>query len=65
MEKSLNLAISRYNELEKFLNISTNDIHTEIKNPSLPFELTFISKKRRQEIVSSKYEFQKKKKINL
>lgn len=60
MEKSINLAILRYNELEKVLNIPSNKIHTEIKNSSAPFELTFISKKRRQEIVSSKYEFQKK-----
>lgn len=52
MENSLNLAISRNNKLEKNLTVSANNLHSEKKNSSESFKLTFVFKKRRQEMAS-------------
>ncbi|XP_026811147.1 uncharacterized protein LOC113552468 [Rhopalosiphum maidis] len=50
MNKSIALAVKRYNEMRMFLNLPKDNLYSEIKNPTKPFELNFISKKKREEI---------------
>ena len=52
MEKSLDLAVKRYNEMRIFLDLPMDDLYSEIKDQNMtPFQLNYISKKKRQEIV--------------
>lgn len=53
MEKSLESVIIRYNEIGQFLKLPIEDIYTEIKIKKEPFKLNYISKQRRQTIVSA------------
>ncbi|XP_025204345.1 uncharacterized protein LOC112601121 [Melanaphis sacchari] len=50
MEKSIDLAVKRYNEIRIFLNLPMDDLYSEIKNQTKPFKLDYMSKKKRQEI---------------
>ncbi|XP_029342590.1 uncharacterized protein LOC100572224 [Acyrthosiphon pisum] len=50
MEKSIELAVKRYNIMRIFLNIPMDNLHSEIKHQTIPFKLNYMSKKKRQEI---------------
>lgn len=51
MEKSIDLAVKRYNEIRIFLNLPMDDLYSEIKTSTKPFQLDYMSKQKRQEIV--------------
>jgi len=51
MEKSIELAVKRYNVMRIFLNIPIDNLYSEIKHQTIPFKLDYMSKKKRQEIV--------------
>lgn len=51
MEKSINLAIKRYNEIRIFLSLPIDNLHSEIKHQTETFKIDYIPKKKRQEIV--------------
>jgi len=51
MEKSIDLAVKRYNEIRIFLNLPKDDLYSEIKTQTKPFQLEYMSKQKRQEIV--------------
>lgn len=55
METSIDSVVMRYNEIGKFLNLSSTELYTEIYKPMVHFKLNFISKKRKQEIVSLEF----------
>lgn len=55
MENSIHLASERYNEIGQFLNLPNGNLFTEIKKQTKPFQLNYISKKRKQEIVRCKF----------
>ncbi|XP_027850503.2 uncharacterized protein LOC114129852 [Aphis gossypii] len=50
MEKSIDLAVKRYNEMRVFLNLPKDDLYSEIKTQTKPFQLDYMSKQKRQEI---------------
>lgn len=54
MEKAIDLAITRYNDIGVYLNLPSDNLFTEIKKPIAPFQLNFVSKIKKQEIVSYK-----------
>lgn len=51
MKNSIYLASVRYNKIGKFLNLPTSNLFTDVKEQTKPFQLSFISKKTKQEIV--------------
>lgn len=55
MKNSIHLASERYNEVGKFLNLPKDDLFTEIKKQTKPFQFNYISKKRKQEIVRCEF----------
>lgn len=52
MKNLLDVAIVRYNEIGKSLNIPLKDLFTDIKKQISPFQLNFVSKKKKEELVS-------------
>ncbi|VVC24589.1 Nose resistant-to-fluoxetine protein, N-terminal,Double-stranded RNA-binding [Cinara cedri] len=50
MEKSIESAITRYNEIGRFLKLPIEDLYPEIKTKKEPLQLNYISKQRRQTI---------------
>lgn len=55
MQNSISSVVNRYNEIRMFLNLPKDNLYTEIKNQMKPFEINYVSKKRREEIVWIKY----------
>lgn len=51
MEKLIDLAVKRYNEMRIFLNIPIDNLYSEIKHQTIPFKLDYMSKKKKKEIV--------------
>jgi len=51
MQNSISSVVNRYNEIRMFLNLPKDNLYTEIKNQMKPFEINYVSKKRREEIV--------------
>jgi hypothetical protein len=51
MQNSISSAIDRYNEIRIFLNLPKDNLYKEIKNQMKPFEINYVSKKKREEIV--------------
>jgi len=51
MEKSIDLAVKRYNVMRMFLNLPMDNLYSEIIYQTIPFKLDYMSKKKRQEIV--------------
>lgn len=55
MEKSIDLASNRYNEIGMSLNLPIIDLCcTENKKQNVEFTINFVSKQKKQEIVSEK-----------
>ncbi|XP_060836126.1 uncharacterized protein LOC132918714 [Rhopalosiphum padi] len=50
MQNSISSVVNRYNEIRMFLNLPKDNLYTEIKNQMKPFEINYVSKKRREEI---------------
>ncbi|KAL4121722.1 hypothetical protein QTP88_014178 [Uroleucon formosanum] len=50
MEKLIDLAVKRYNEMRIFLNIPIDNLYSEIKHQTIPFKLDYMSKKKKKEI---------------
>lgn len=57
MKNALYLATTRYNKIGQFLNLPVDNLYTDVKNQTVPFQLNYISKKRKKEIVSYKFNF--------
>lgn len=53
MEKSLESSIIRYNEIGRFLNLPIDDLFSGIQIKTDSLQLNHISKKKRQQNVSS------------
>lgn len=51
MEKSIECAVQRYNIMRIFLNIPIDNLYMKVKHETVPFKITYMSKKKRQEIV--------------
>lgn len=52
MEKSIDLAIARYNEIGIFLNLPTDNLYATANKQTVPFQLNFVSKTKKQEMVN-------------
>jgi len=51
MEKAIDSVVKRYNVMRIFLNLSKDNLYSNIEQQTIPFKLDYMSKERRQEIV--------------